>query len=190
MADNPILAGLDPGFRATLEQLMARARVEHLDPVPTFGLRDPWTQARLWRRSRSRDQVDAKIALFRGRGAPYLAQILEDVGPQPRDQWATDAAPGLSWHQWGEACDFGWRSPRTGRVLQGDREGDGDEFDYAEACYRKLGVLCGDFGLTWGGGWSDPDENHVQRPSASSPLRALTYPQIDAKIRERWPRRP
>lgn len=187
MSNEQVLAELNSDFRAKVADLIARLRTAGLHPVLTFGVRDPWTQARLWRKSRSGAQVVAKIEDLNARGAPYLAEILREVGPQPHGRWATDAAPGLSWHQWREAVDFGWKSQVTGRVLEGGPD-DGDEFQFAEQCYDKLGELCDEVGLTWGDSFGD--ENHVQGPTASSPLRELSYAEVDARIRVLWPRQP
>jgi hypothetical protein len=81
----------------------ARARGHELRPFCTR--RDPWTQARLWRQSRSREEVHSAIEFLRSHGAPHLSGVLESVGPQG-GRWATNALPGLSWHQWSEACDL------------------------------------------------------------------------------------
>src|SRR3569623_1734883 len=102
-----ILSKVDEEFAASLRQLMDAAQGEGFELVPASGMRDPWTQARLWRQSRGRDEVEAKIAKLRRDGAPYLAEILEEVGPQRTGSWRTNSIPGLSWHQLGKAVDFG-----------------------------------------------------------------------------------
>lgn len=187
MSEN-VLAGLTADFRAQVRTLMEVARDRAIALVPTSGARDPWRQARLWRRSRSSAQVQAKIAELRGGGAPYLARILDSVGPQPNGSWRTDAPPGLSWHQLGEAVDFGIRSPESGRVLLGDVDQDGDEYDYGQQCYERLGEMCVELGLKWGGDFGD--QNHVQRRQTSSPLGAHSLVEINAMIEERWPNEP
>lgn len=187
MSNEQILGTLNPQFREKVEDLIGRLTAAGLHPVLTTGVRDPWTQAKLWRKSRTAAEVAAKIADLDARGAPYLAQILRDVGPQPHGSWATDAAPGLGWHQWREAVDFGWKSPTSGRLLEGGPD-DGEEFHYAEQCYDKLGELCAQTGLTWGDSFGD--ENHVQGPAAKAPQYVMSYPEIDAKTRTLWPQRP
>src|SRR6185369_14731386 len=52
-------------------------------------------------------EIALKIASLRDQGAPFLAHCLESVGPQSGDP-VTNAIPGLSWHQWGEAMDCVW----------------------------------------------------------------------------------
>jgi len=39
--------------------------------------------------------------------APFLARCI-DVAGIARGAWATNALPGLSWHQYGTACDCAW----------------------------------------------------------------------------------
>lgn len=182
-----VLAGLIPEFRQQIESLMSVAEARGITLVPTSGARDPWTQARLWRRTRNAAQVRSKADELRNGGAPYLAKILEEVGPQPSGSWRTDAPPGLSWHQLGEAVDFGIRSPATGRVLEGSRAADGDEYDYGQNCYGRLGEMCVELGLKWGGDFND--QNHVQR-SAKSPLALHSLSQINAMIETMWPHEP
>lgn len=73
---------------------------------PSTTIRTPWEQARVWRKSRSQETVEAKIAELRTQGAHALATFLEVVGPQSGAKYhLTKAVPGLSWHQWGEAAD-------------------------------------------------------------------------------------
>lgn len=74
---------------------------------PNAGLRDPFEQAKLWRQSRSIEEILAAIDELRSVGAPFLAHCLESVGPQHGDP-VTNAPPGYSWHQWGEAVDCFW----------------------------------------------------------------------------------
>jgi hypothetical protein len=186
MAD--VLEGLRPVFREQIGQLMTLAQERGVKLVPTSGARDPWRQARLWRRSRTTEQVQSKISQLRDSGAPYLADILQSVGPQPNGSWRTDAPPGLSWHQLGEAVDFGIRSPNTGRVLLGDTEQDGDEYQYGQDCYDRLGSFCVELGLKWGGDFND--QNHVQRSQNGSPLADFSLAQINEKIEALWPEEP
>lgn len=105
---------LVPTFRPRLETLLASCRARGVEMRPYMGLRTPLEQARLWRQSRSREQIDAKVAQLHAAGADYLADCIVRVGPQNGDP-VTNAVPGLSWHQWGEAADCFW-------VVKGDAE--------------------------------------------------------------------
>ena len=73
----------------------------------TSTLRSPFDQATLWRQSRSKEEIEAKIAELKSQSAPFLADCIARVGPQHGDP-VTNAIPGLSWHQWGEAVDCFW----------------------------------------------------------------------------------
>ena len=73
--------------------------------VPIQGLRTIQDQARLWRQGRSSDMVEAQIQRLKDNGAPYLASVLDGVGPQPVGKIVTNAIPGYSWHNWGYAVD-------------------------------------------------------------------------------------
>ena len=48
--------------------------------------------------------------------ANFLASVLDGVGPQ-HGPHVTNALPGLSWHQWGEAVDCFW-TEWLGRVVR------------------------------------------------------------------------
>ena len=93
---------LVPAFRPRLETLLANCRARGVEMRPYTGLRTPLEQAKLWRQSRSREQIDAKVAQLRAAGADYLADCIVHVGPRNGDP-VTNAVPVLSWHQWGEA---------------------------------------------------------------------------------------
>jgi len=74
---------------------------------PLFTIRTPEQQARRWRQSRTSEEIGEKVNWLRAQGAPYLASVIEDVGPQFGPK-VTNAIPGLCWHQWGEAIDCFW----------------------------------------------------------------------------------
>lgn len=92
-------------FRVPLQNaVQAVSRRGHV--LRSFGTRrHPAEQARLWRQSRTTREVLAMVYHLRAAGAPYLAAVLDGVGPQ-HGRWATNALPGQSWHQWLEACDL------------------------------------------------------------------------------------
>ncbi len=144
-----------------------------------FTLRDPWIQARLWRQSRSGEEVRLGVAMLLEAGAPWLAKVLDGVGPS-WGVWATNAVPGNSWHQWGEAGDAvafvdGVQSWDT---IRGDRGGPGDSFyrHYSELADRR-----GMRSLASAGDWV-----HVQARKESSPRRLFSWPDIDVQMRKQF----
>lgn len=174
------LTPLVPAFRQKLDQLLSRCRSAGYEMRPYMALRTPLEQARLWRQSRAKEEIDAKIAEFKAKGAPWLAQVLVAAGPQHGDP-VTNAAPGLSWHQWGEAVDCFW-------VLNGQAEwstkrlvnGRNGYAVYAEQA-RQLGLTAGGFFTTL------KDWPHVQLRPAGSPLGAgMPLAQVDAEMKQRF----
>lgn len=92
-------------FRDRLERMLDESAETGLNLHVVVYERSPWEQARLWRQSRSTFKVNQQKSILRAAGAPWIAQVLEDVGPQREGPWRTNALPGQSWHQWGEAAD-------------------------------------------------------------------------------------
>lgn len=138
---------------------------------PFYTLRSPWEQARLWRQSRSREQVEAKIEELVSADAPTLATYLRSVGPTSGPP-VTRAIPGLSWHQWKEAFDV--------FVLRDNKAvwdpGDPGYVALAEEA-KKLGMTPGRYFPTF------PDPPHVQARPQASPRDLYALPEIDEKMR-------
>src|SRR5436190_15319162 len=98
---------LMPVFKSSIDTLLGDCRARGVDMGPYFTIRTPFEQARLWRQSRSRQEIDEEIQRLRQGGADFLVHCLESVGPQHGDP-VTNALPGYSWHQWAEAVDCFW----------------------------------------------------------------------------------
>lgn len=98
------LNALKPDFREKVKQLYSNCKREGFILVPFYTERDVYEQARLYRQSRSWKEIKATINQLKIDKAFFLARVIEEVGPQ-FGLWATNAPPGLSWHQWGEAVD-------------------------------------------------------------------------------------
>lgn len=108
-------------------------------------LRDTHEQARLYRQSRTKEQVQAKIDQYKSRGFPALGKILKDVGPQKSGPKVTGAGPGESFHQYSMAYD-------CVPVLNGkpvwSSSGEGGKI------WAKVGELGKKTGLEWAGDWT------------------------------------
>jgi hypothetical protein len=169
------LDGLDPDFRATLEACLMHCADRGVEMVPYFGIRTPIEQGALWRQSRSVQEVAAKIAELQAKGAPYLAHAIQAAGPR-HGPHVTNAVPGYSWHQWGEAMDCYW-------LIDGKAEWS-TEVGGAKNGYRIYADQATKDGLTAGGYWQSlKDWPHVQKQMAASPAAAgLSIGQIDAEM--------
>lgn len=166
--------------RAVLAALEMKRLAEHLDLelLSLDTVRTCEEQAILFRVSRTRAQITQKMQSYEDRGVPFLAQILEDVGPQGSSddlgKHVTNAGPGESWHQYGEAFDMVplvhnkplWTYKRN-------------ELDHT-ALWNKYGACVKHVGLTWGGDWGW-DSPHAQLRAAKNPFNVLKTPE---QIRE------
>jgi len=167
---------LQPLARTLLEKCHARG----IEMRPCATLRDPFEQARLWRQSRSKAKVHAKIAELRSRDAEFLAFCLESVGPQPTGDEVTGSVPGLSWHQWGEAMDCFW-------LVNGDDEWSPDLKINGLNGYRVYAAEAKQMGLTAGGLWPNfKDWPHVQLKPNKSPESVMSIIDIDRIMNERF----
>jgi len=170
---------LQPAFAANVRLLMGACQQAGYPMEPYFGLRTPFVQARLWRQSRTAQQIQAKVNDLRSQGCHFLAYCIESVGPQ-NGVHVTNAIPGLSWHQWGEALDCYW-------VVNGGAEWSVDRTINGKNGYRVYAAEAIKLGLTAGGYWrSIQDWPHVQSYAADSPISLHPLSQIDKIMEQRF----
>ena len=122
-----------------------------------------------------------KVAQLHAAGADYLADCIVRVGPQNGDP-VTNAVPGLSWHQWGEAADCFW-------VVKGDAEWSTKRLVNGLNGYRVMAEEAKRLGLDPGGLWRKfPDWPHVQLRPEPSPLGRMTLKEVSAEMQRRFKR--
>lgn len=166
---------LIPEFRVKVEQLLENCRYRGVIMKPCDTLRVPYTQARLWRQSRSKAVIQKKINELKEKGAPFLAHCIETVGPQSGPH-VTNAIPGLSWHQWGEAVDCYWSV--KGSIIWGN-----DTKVNGINGYHVYAVEAEKLGLTAGHFWNKfKDTPHIQYRQCIIPLEIYSICQIDTKM--------
>jgi hypothetical protein len=170
---------LVPAFAKKARELLETCDALHIVMRPTETLRTPFKQAKLWRQSRPGSVVKARIQELQARGAPFLAEVLESVGPQNGDH-VTNALPGLSWHQWGEAMDCGWvANGKETFSLKLTVGGVNGYHVYAEQA-EKLELTAGAFFS------SIKDFPHVQLRPEAGPQSVHSLKKIDEVMRERF----
>lgn len=173
------LDALVAGFRGSVETLIENCRLRGVEMRPHSAVRAPLEQARLWRQSRAREEIAAKIASFRTDGADFLAFCIESAGPQHGDH-VTNSPPGFSWHQWGEAVDCFW-------VVDGKAEWSTVKKINGLNGYQVFADEAEALGLTAGGHWARfKDWPHAQLRVAGSPTKVMTIQDIDAEMRARF----
>ena len=173
------ISDLIPEFRNKVLELLNISMVVGVEMRPYFTIRTPFEQAKLWRQSRSIQEIDKKIAELNNAGAPFLAKCIESVGPQHGDP-VTKAIPGLSWHQWGEAVDCFW-------VVNGVAEWSAQKIANGQNGYQVFADKAETIGLTSGGHWKSlKDWPHVQLRNEGSPLEIMSLQQINTAMSQRF----
>lgn len=143
------LSWLVPEFKDKVVVLLEACQQRGYELVPFYTLRGPVGQAKLWRQSRSTLEIQRAVKNLR-RDAPTLVRVIEGVGPQ-YGRWATNALPGQSWHQWGEAIDCFVLNTMGQAVWSSQHSG-----------YRVYAEEAKRIGLTPGHFWKNKDSVHVQ----------------------------
>ena len=159
-----VLLNLTVEFRLKVNELVRICSSEGVEIHPYCGLRTCAEQAKLFRKTRSRKDIEQKMQSLRDRGLPELAAVLELVGPQEGilGQHVTKAGPGESWHQYGRAVDC---VPLVGgKAMWSD----------AAPEWKIYGIVANQLGLTWAGDWvSFKEFPHVQQWPSNSPIQYL-----------------
>ena len=158
---------LVPEFRIKVNELVRICSQEGVEMLVYCGLRTCEEQAKLYRQSRKRKDIDQKAQSFRDRGFDFLADTLYDVGPQPGTlgKHVTKAGPGESWHQYALAADS---VPLIGGKAMWSNDDPG--WDIYGAVARHLDI-------TWAGDWpSFREMPHIQLYKTSSPLTQFREP--------------
>jgi hypothetical protein len=146
---------------------------------PFCTIRDPFEQARLWGQSRTKEEIAVKITRFQKAGADFLAYCLESAGPQ-HGRHATNALPGFSWHQWGEALDCMW-------IIDSKAEWSVQKKVGGLNGYRYYAEIAAGAGLTPGGLWKRfKDWPHVQLRPAGTPAKIMSIAEINAEMKKRF----
>lgn len=140
-------------IRKTCKDFVALGKEQGLDIMVYCTARDITEQAMLYRQGRSLAKIKSKAKqLSDVYGRSDLAKLLLDVGPQ-QGRRVTNAGPGQSMHNYGEAFDA---VPMIGgKPLWSDTEGGGAVEDaHDEAIWQKYGELARYCGLQWAGDWT------------------------------------
>ena len=170
---------LNPLLKSKVIALVAQCREKGFEMRPNNGLRDPFEQAKLWRQSRSIEEITEKINEFNTQGALFLAECLSSVGPQ-HGAHVTNAPPGLSWHQWGESLDCFW-------LLDGKAEWSTKKLVDGKNAYKVYADEAESLGLISGGHWRQfKDWPHVQLRAESSPNLVMSMQDIDAAMKKQF----
>ena len=166
---------LEHDFREKAEELLIICQERHsIIMRPFFTVRNVHEQAKLWRQSRPWPQIETAINEMKKQDASWLAGILESVGPQS-GKWATNALPGQSWHQHGEALDcFVLNQETNGAIWDSKHEG-----------YRIYAKEAVTLGLDAGYYWQRRDAVHVQK-EVGRVMDRYSWAELDELMKSRF----
>lgn len=175
---------LEPEFRRVVEKVLTTCLASGVEMVPYDTLRGPEKQAKYWRQSRPYSHIKKVISHLEQMGAPYIAKVLTDVGPQYGPS-VTGALPGESWHQWGLACDCYWKV--DGRSvwdmgLQIDIPGVGSVNGYH--FYQSVAQVKGAHKITFNRG--TVDWPHIQATPYGGPGSLYSWEEINDAMYQRF----
>jgi peptidoglycan L-alanyl-D-glutamate endopeptidase CwlK len=174
------LTQLDQDFQVKIQELLTACSNAGYSMRPNEGIRSPFEQGRLWRQSRTGAIVHSKINQLDANGQTFLAECIRRPGPSNGDH-VTNAIPGLSWHQWGNALDCVWIMP------DGSENWSDTSLLNGKNGYHVYADIATDLGLNAGGHWESlTDWPHVQLPAASSPLNIHTMQEINDIMKQRF----
>lgn len=157
------LSFLSDEFKPLAENLIWQCKQNGVMMTPMETLRSPFLQATYWCQSRSEEEIQNTIKRLLENEAPFLAACLSNAerrsGPR-----ITNALPGYSWHQWGEAMDCFWEvNGKACWDMAMLLDGINGYYVYATEA-KMLGLEAGYF-------WVNiKDGVHVQLRSAGSPF--------------------
>ena len=154
-------------FRIRLREVIRLCEDGGIVVLPYCVMRTCEEQARLYRRSRTMEVIRRKIQSLRDKNYPFLADVLERVGPQKGElgKHVTKAAPGESWHNYSLAAD-------CVPVVDGKAK-------WEDSCseWVTFGRAARVAGLSWAGEWTSFREYpHIQLSSFPNPLSEIKSP--------------
>lgn len=166
---------LEPEFKSKVEALLAICSSKGVNLLVYYTLRSPQEQARLWKLSRTEDQIAKQILFFESKGCSFLAKCLKDA-PFNWGKKVTNALPGYSWHNYGEAADLCVIDAQKKAVWNAKDKG-----------YRIMAEEAVKLGLTAGYFFQSlPDAVHIQKQPYGSPSSAYTLEKINQIMQEKF----
>ena len=163
---------LAPDVQVAANLIVGGCAREDVDIMIYCTLRPLEEQARLYRQSRSWEEIKRKIEKFRDRGLGFLADILQGVGSCSGPK-RTNAAPGESWHNYAEAFDA---VPMVGGK---------PAWSYNDAPFEWgiYGGMVKEAGFNWSGDWKTFKEiAHAQKRHGSNPLKEYSPDKIQEML--------
>lgn len=169
------LDDLVPEAKKNAERVVEVCTQVGFDLLIYCTLRSPEEQAKLYRQSRSWAEIKSKMLKMKDRGFGFLADVLEAVGPCTGPH-VTNAGPGESWHNYGEAWDA---VPLINGKAVWSYLNAKSEWDAYGECVRQVG-------MHWAGDWVTFREYpHAQLQAGGNPLKQQGPDEVRAMLEKR-----
>ena len=168
-----MLESLVPKFAEKMSEVIANCKSLGIIMKPWEALRSPLVQAAYWKQGRDPMEIKNKIDELYIQDLSFIARCLE-ISEIREGNIITNALPGCSWHQWGEAIDCVWvyKGEVIWNVDVKNENGVNGYFIYAREA-KNAGLNAG---LYWD---TFVDAFHVQYRSYDSPLSLFTLKEIN-----------
>ncbi len=168
------LNDLIPEVKQNAERVMEVCDQVGVDILIYCTLRPLEEQAKLFRQSRSWAEIKKKILKYKDRGFGFLGDVIDSVGPCTGPH-VTNAGPGESWHNYGEAWDA---VPLIGGKAAWNYQNAKSEWDAYGECIRQVD-------MKWAGDWTRFREYpHAQLRSGGNPLKEYGPDDIQTMLKK------
>ena len=126
---------IDSTLTIKCNNVMTTCEKLHMKMVPKLGFIDIKDQAKMWKQSRTKKEINNKVDELKFANCEFLSDILLNTKYVEKD-WETNLIPGMSWHNWGREVIFDTSEEADiERILELC-----GEYDlYAHATYRHKG---------------------------------------------------
>jgi len=170
------IKSLIPEMEEKAKRVMEYCKEEGVILLIYCTMRPLEEQAILFRKSHDWKDIENKINKLESRGFDFLADIIKNVGPQKQIKPVTNAAPGESFHAYGEAFDA--VPLLSGKPIWNYNDYKDGWDTYAKALKENDLVWGGDFGKKF------KDLPHAQLCPGSNPLKLYPPEVIKAILTE------
>lgn len=167
---------LNRSFRSVVNLVLEECEKEGIKMVPYKTFRSPEEQAKLWRQSRPTWKIRNRIQKLRNYGLEYIPDIIENVGPSSGPH-ATNAIPGMSFHQFGHAVDCYWEIEPGKAEWSTVKKVDGKNG------YEVYANIAKKYGLESGHFWSFRDSPHIQSFNVSNPMKLIDLDSYETRLK-------
>lgn len=168
------LSVLTPDVQEKAHQVIDICAEQNIEVIIFSSLRTIKEQAIFYRQSRTIEEILKKVKDLYNRDYAFLSYILEEVGPQ-KGPLVTNAAPGETWHNFGEAWDAHLKIDDKAIL----------DYKKDKKIWNIYGNAIREVGMQWGGDQAEiKDYSHAHLRKEANPLKVWTLKELVDKLDE------